>query len=167
MRTRIAFLGTLLLAASALAGDGETCNTDQSQFTTKGGGGQIRRMWCVTALDNKGTVSGSASYVLANSPTKGLPDFLSIVVGTDEDCTLGTVTVTSSDVLGGAESTLVGCSSSTLDLSNSGTKRINCDLHGTALLGGVLNFVWTSVSGCGIRGFDVNVIGVELGSSLF
>lgn len=157
--TLIGALG-LLIPSSVWAVNGAGCNYsgDPPQFVTPSGG-MMLPIWCVILVDN--TTSGSGGpviYSLGENSTRGVPDAISFLVGTDEDCTAGTVTITTSEVKGGVENDLTS-PNPTLDLAGTGTTRINVNTH-DAPIGAFVNTRWTAVSGCS-GGFDILMIGYE------
>lgn len=152
----------MLWPLASLAGNGEGCNADQTQFANMSGGA-MQALWCVSLVDD--TTSGSGgpvSYDLRTGSTsspnaKSLPDVMSFFVGTDNDCTAGSVTISTALVVGGESSLLSG--SPTLDLSGVGTTRINVDLHQEPL-GNIIQTEWSAVAGCA-GGFDVLMVAYE------
>lgn len=172
MRSSIALtlLLGVLLPTAALAANGEGCNTDIVQFTQPSGG-MVKPFWCVSLLDDVSSASGGPivfdlglrppTSLQAGSAVGGLPDAITFEVGTDNDCTAGTVTITTSEVRGGAESNLA-TPNPTLDVDTSspaGATRININLHDIQI-GPFLNLRWTGVAGC-TGGFDILGLGYE------
>lgn len=160
----------LWVPQGAWGANGEGCNTDITQFTQPAGG-MVKPFWCVSLLDDISSASGGPvvfdlglrppTTLQAGSAVGGLPDAITFEVGTDDDCTAGTVTITTSEVRGGAESNLAA-PNPTLDVDTSspaGATKININLHDVPI-GPFLNLRWSGVAGC-TGGFDILGLGYE------
>lgn len=161
-------LGIGLLSLPALAANNSSCwGTADFQAIQKKG---VSPLYCIRLLDDIATASGGPSTfnlaTLSTTPlfstgvaSAGFPDLISFEVGT-ENCAAGTITITTSEVVGGPENTLPGAP--TLDLagaSNSVT-RINVNLQASPL-GSVINTRWSGASAGGCA-FDVLMVGYEV-----
>jgi len=166
---RIVLALLFLLPASAWAATGDSCwNSTQFQAIKAA---QLQPLYCLLLLDEIATASGGPQTInLATLPTTpttgqagaGFPDVLTFEVGSDENCAAGTVTITSSQVAGGAEKNLpqVNGVTPTLDLSGVGTVAINVNLRESPM-GSVVNATWSGASAGGCS-FDVLMIGYKI-----
>lgn len=173
MTRLLALLGAfgLLLPTTSWAANGDAC--DATQFVPAGG--RVKAIWCVVILDNIAGGPGASGgpivldmrtlSVGTNTHTTriGLPDELRFVVGADNDATIGTVTLTHSDVSGGPANNFVAGAATTLDVDSSspaGTTDVAIDIAGGRPIGGFINASWSNLTAVG--GFDVLVIGYEV-----
>lgn len=170
----LALLGASLIPTVSFAAvNGEDCNTDIVQLT-RPQGGLVMPTHCVSLLDDVTSASGGPiTYDLGlKAPVagvqvtavNGLPDAVRFLVGTDNDCTAGTITITTSDIRGGAENNLLGgATSTTLDVDTTapaGNTAVTINLHDVPI-GEFVNLRWATVAGC-TGGFDINMVTYEV-----
>lgn len=153
-------LGLLLFSSSAFAAAGDPCNYtgDPVQYTPTRGG-NVKAVWCVLLVDNATTNAATEFNMATNPAIRGLPDAVSFIVGGDNDCSVGTVTITTAETSGGVQNVLTG--SPTLDVdstSPAGTTRINVNLQGSPI-GPFITSTRASFTCTG--GADVMMIGYE------
>lgn len=152
----------LLFPLAALATNGEDCNVDVTQFT-KSLGGKVRALGCISVLDdiNNG-VGGPISYQLGTDTRfAGQPDAVRFLVGTDNDCTAGTVTLTTAWAENGVENNLTAAGT-TLDIdstSPAGTTAITVAVRNNTVAPFLL-FRWSGAVCVG--GFDILMIPYEI-----
>jgi hypothetical protein len=165
----LAFLGWLLPAA-AWAADGDPCAAiDYSAVA-----GRVSSIRCAILLDDKTGVAASggpiifdmATWDVAGETTRltgGLPDQLRFVVSRDNDCTIGTVTITHSDVSGGVPTNnFVAGAATTLDVDTSspaGATDVAINVRNGRPIGRYISASWSGITCAG--GFDINIIGYE------
>jgi len=147
----------LLFAAPIFAANGDRCDAAQFRQT----GGDVIASWCFKLVDDVTSASGGPivfDLATAGPPNQvtGIPDTIVFEVGTDEDCSAGSVTFTTSKVSGGVETELAE-DNPVLDLSGAATVSIEY----TSPPGGFVNTRWTGVGGC-TGGFDVLMIGYRV-----
>lgn len=169
-RLLLLLVGGLLaafLAGPVLAADGAACGSDNFAVGTDTSSpifrGPWRPIWCIVLCDDDTAASGSCSdfnFTTAGSPAGsiGLADLISFEIGSDNDCTAGTITLTTTQVSGGQSHNIGG--EYQLDLAGVGNTRITNAVNIGAPLGAIIEVDFAGVAGC-TGGFDIIMIGYE------